>query len=47
MCSQALASRGGIGVVKAQRVLTAGFITHESERHFDVPWGCSVAATGW
>ncbi|MFJ4441036.1 hydantoinase B/oxoprolinase family protein [Pseudomonas sp. NPDC089422] len=31
--------RGGIGVVKAQRVLTAGFITHESERHFDVPWG--------
>ncbi len=39
--------RGGIGVVKAQRVLTAGFITHESERHFDVPWGCSVAATGW
>ena len=31
--------RGGIGVVKAQRVLTAGFITHESERHHDVPWG--------
>ncbi|MGO2703164.1 MAG: hydantoinase B/oxoprolinase family protein [Pseudomonas helleri] len=31
--------RGGIGVVKAQRVLTDGFITHESERHFDVPWG--------
>lgn len=31
--------RGGIGVVKAQRVLTPGFITHESERHFDVPWG--------
>ncbi len=31
--------RGGIGVVKAQRVLTDGFITHESERHYDVPWG--------
>lgn len=31
--------RGGIGVVKAQRVLTPGFITHESERHTDVPWG--------
>ena len=31
--------RGGIGVVKAQRVLTNGFITHESERHYDVPWG--------
>lgn len=31
--------RGGIGVVKAQRVLTPGFITHESERHYDVPWG--------
>jgi N-methylhydantoinase B len=32
-------SRGGIGVVKAQRVLTDAFITHENERHFDVPWG--------
>jgi N-methylhydantoinase B len=32
-------SRGGIGVVKAQRVLTEAFITHENERHFDVPWG--------
>mgnify|MGYP001627967313 CR=1 FL=1 len=31
--------RGGIGVVKAQRVLTPGFITHESERHTDAPWG--------
>ena len=31
--------RGGIGVVKAQRVLIPGFITHESERHYDVPWG--------
>lgn len=31
--------RGGIGVVKAQRVLTDGFITHENERHHDRPWG--------
>ena len=31
--------RGGIGVVKAQRVLTSAFITHESERHTDAPWG--------
>ena len=31
--------RGGIGVVKAQRMLSDGFITHENERHHDVPWG--------
>jgi N-methylhydantoinase B len=31
--------RGGIGVVKAQRVLMPAFITHESERHTDAPWG--------
>ncbi len=31
--------RGGIGVVKAQRLLVPGFITHESERHTDAPWG--------
>ena len=31
--------RGGIGVVKAQRMLTDGIITHESERHTNVPWG--------
>lgn len=31
--------RGGIGVVKAQRVLTPGFITHESERHTEAPKG--------
>jgi N-methylhydantoinase B len=31
--------RGGIGVVKAQRLLTDGFLTHENERHHDVPWG--------
>jgi N-methylhydantoinase B len=31
--------RGGLGVVKAQRVLSSGFITHESERHKEAPWG--------
>lgn len=31
--------RGGIGVVKSQRMLTDGFITHECDRHTDVPWG--------
>lgn len=31
--------RGGIGVVKSQRMLTDGIITHESERHSNVPWG--------
>jgi N-methylhydantoinase B len=31
--------RGGIGVVKSQRMLTDGFITHECDRHIDVPWG--------
>ncbi|WP_323778821.1 hydantoinase B/oxoprolinase family protein [Leisingera sp.] len=31
--------RGGIGVVKSQRMLTDGIITHESERHTNVPWG--------
>jgi len=31
--------RGGLGIVKAQRVLTAGSITHESERHLEAPWG--------
>ncbi len=38
--------RGGIGVVKAQRVLTDAFITHENERHFDVPWGIFGGAAG-
>ena len=31
--------RGGSGVVKSQRYLTSGFMTHESDRHLDVPWG--------
>lgn len=31
--------RGGLGVIKAQRMLSDGFITHESERHQEAPWG--------
>ena len=31
--------RGGIGVVKVQRVLTPALVTHESERHTEAPWG--------
>ena len=31
--------RGGIGVVKKQRILADGFITHECDRHEDVRWG--------
>ncbi len=31
--------RGGAGVVKSQRYLTPGFMTHESDRHLDAPWG--------
>lgn len=31
--------RGGAGVVKSQRYLTPGFMTHEADRHDDVPWG--------
>ncbi|MBO6720005.1 MAG: hydantoinase B/oxoprolinase family protein [Rhizobiaceae bacterium] len=31
--------RGGAGVVKSQRYLTDGYMTHEADRHEDVPWG--------
>ena len=31
--------RGGMGVVKSQRFIGAGSITHEADRHDDVPWG--------
>jgi N-methylhydantoinase B len=31
--------RGGMGVVKSQRFLSSGSITHEADRHEDVPWG--------
>jgi len=31
--------RGGAGVVKSQRYLGSGFMTHESDRHDDAPWG--------
>ncbi len=41
--------RGGIGVVKSQRLLAPGSVTHENDRHTDVPWGAfggHVGATG-
>ncbi len=31
--------RGGMGVVKSQRFLEPGSITHEADRHHDRPWG--------
>ncbi len=31
--------RGGLGVVKKQRIPTDRFITHECDRHTDMPWG--------
>ncbi len=31
--------RGGAGVVKSQRYLGSGYMTHEADRHDDVPWG--------
>lgn len=31
--------RGGQGVVKSQRFLTPGFVTHEADRQTDAPWG--------
>ena len=31
--------RGGLGVVKTQRFLGPGYITHEADMHEDVPWG--------
>ena len=38
--------RGGIGVVKKQRILTDGFITHECDRHTDPPWGIFGGGAG-
>lgn len=38
--------RGGFGVVKSQRMLTDGIITHESERHSNVPWGIFGGSDG-
>lgn len=31
--------RGGAGVIKSQRYLGSGFMTHECDRHDDPPWG--------
>lgn len=38
--------RGGMGVVKSQRFLTPGFMTHESDRNEDVPWGIFGGSEG-
>lgn len=38
--------RGGIGVVKTQRFVTDGVMTHESDRHEDRPWGILGGETG-
>jgi N-methylhydantoinase B len=38
--------RGGQGVVKSQRFLSPGFVTHESDRHDDAPWGIFGGQTG-
>jgi len=38
--------RGGAGVVKSQRYLSTGFMTHESDRNDDVPWGIFGGGTG-
>ena len=38
--------RGGQGVVKSQRFLTPGFVTHEFDRHDDAPWGVFGGKSG-
>ena len=38
--------RGGIGAIKVQRYLTDGFLTHESDRHEDAPWGFQGGGVG-
>jgi N-methylhydantoinase B len=38
--------RGGQGVVKSQRFLTPGYVTHEADRHEDAPWGIFGGGTG-
>ena len=38
--------RGGAGVIKSQRYLTSGFMTHESDRHLDAPWGAFGGKAG-
>ena len=38
--------RGGIGVIKVQRYLTPGLLTHEADRHDDPPWGFRGGTTG-
>lgn len=38
--------RGGLGVIKTQRYLTPGFMTHEADGHDDAPWGFRGGHTG-
>ena len=38
--------RGGQGVVKSQRFLAPGFVTHEADRHDDAPWGIFGGTAG-
>lgn len=38
--------RGGAGVVKSQRYLSPGYMTHEADRNEDVPWGIFGGKTG-
>jgi N-methylhydantoinase B len=38
--------RGGMGVIKSQRFLTPGSITHEADRHDDAPWGIFGGQSG-
>ena len=38
--------RGGIGMIKVQRYLTDGSLTHESDRHADAPWGFLGGTSG-
>ncbi|MCZ6666138.1 MAG: hydantoinase B/oxoprolinase family protein [Gammaproteobacteria bacterium] len=38
--------RGGIGVVKTQRFIHGGVMTHEADRHEDRPWGIHAGHAG-
>ena len=38
--------RGGIGIVKEQRFLKDGIITHEADGHFEAPWGFRGGESG-
>ena len=38
--------RGGVGVVKTQRFIHGGVMTHEADRHEDRPWGIHAGHAG-